>query len=97
VFGVLTAIATWAFDFEWRIWGATAIGLVVGVLIGITTDFFTNDDKKPVRNVAKASESGPAFTILSGISYGFVSALPALAGIGISALSAYKICEPLGD
>ena len=97
VFGVLTAIATWAFDFEWRIWGATAIGLVVGVLIGITTDFFTNDDKKPVRNVAKASESGPAFTILSGISYGFVSALPALVGIGISALSAYKICEPLGD
>lgn len=96
VFGILTALATWAFDFEWRIWGATALGLIVGVLIGITTDYFTNDNKKPVRNVAKASESGPAFTILSGVSYGFVSTLPALVGIGVSALGAYKICEPLG-
>jgi len=93
VFGGLTALATWMFEFDWRIWGATALGLVVGVLIGITTDYFTNANRKPVRNVAKASESGPAFTILSGVSYGFVSTLPALIGIGISALGAYKICE----
>jgi K(+)-stimulated pyrophosphate-energized sodium pump len=69
---------------------------VVGVIIGITTDYFTDDRKNPVRRVAKASESGPAFTILSGISYGFLSTLPAMIGIGVSALGAYKICEPLG-
>ncbi|MEG0270422.1 MAG: sodium/proton-translocating pyrophosphatase, partial [Clostridia bacterium] len=44
----------------------------------------------------KASQSGPAFTILSGVSYGFISALPAMIGIAISALTAYKICEPMG-
>jgi K(+)-stimulated pyrophosphate-energized sodium pump len=96
IFGVLTALATWAFGFEWRIWGASILGLVVGVIIGITTDYFTDDRKNPVRRVAKASESGPAFTILSGISYGFLSTLPAMIGIGVSALGAYKICEPLG-
>ncbi len=96
VFGVLTALATWAFGFEWRIWGASAVGLIVGVIIGITSDYFTNDTKPPVRMVAKASESGPAFTILSGISYGLVSALPAMIGIGISALVAFKLCDPLG-
>ncbi len=97
IFGVLTAVATYAFNFEWRIWFASAIGLLVGVIIGISSDYFTNDTKKPVHEVAKASESGPAFTILSGVSYGLISALPAMIGIGISALAAFKICEPLGD
>lgn len=96
IFGILTAAATWAFNFQWRIWGASIIGLLVGVIIGIASDYFTNDNKKPVRQVAKACESGPAFTILSGVSYGFISALPSLVGIAVSALAAYKLCEPIG-
>jgi K(+)-stimulated pyrophosphate-energized sodium pump len=97
IFAVLTAAATWAFDFEWRIWGASAIGLAVGVIIGLASDYFTDDKRPPVHAVAKACESGPAFTILSGISYGLMSALPSMIGIGVSALAAYKICEPLGE
>ncbi|MFT3985161.1 MAG: sodium/proton-translocating pyrophosphatase, partial [Lachnospiraceae bacterium] len=92
---VLTAAATAVFNFDWRIWGATAIGLFVGVIIGITSDYFTNDNKKPVRNVAKASESGPAFTILSGVSYGFLSVLPAMVGIGVAALFSYNLCASI--
>lgn len=95
IFAVLTAGATAFFSFDWRIWGATAIGLLVGVIIGITSDYFTNDDKKPVRNVAKASESGPAFTILSGVSYGFLSVLPSMVGIGISAMISYHLCASI--
>lgn len=95
IFAVLTAGATAFFSFDWRIWGATAIGLLVGVVIGITSDYFTNDDKKPVRNVAKASESGPAFTILSGVSYGFLSVLPSMVGIGISAMISYHLCASI--
>ncbi len=96
IFIALTLVATLIFKFEWRIWGASVVGLLVGVIIGITTDYFTNDERKPVRNVAKASESGPAFTIINGVSYGFLSVLPAMVGIAISALAAYKLCEPLG-
>ncbi len=47
--------------------------------------------------MAKASRSGPAFTILSGVSYGLISALPAMIGIAVSALVAFKICEPMGE
>jgi len=96
IFAILTAIATWAFKLEWRIWACSAIGLVIGVIIGLASDYFTDDKKRPVHEVAKACESGPAFTILSGISYGLMSTLPSMIGIGISALAAYKICEPLG-
>lgn len=97
IFGVLTALATLVFNFKWEIWFASTIGLIVGVVIGVASDYFTDDRRKPVHQVAKASESGPAFTILSGISYGLMSTLPSMVGIGISAIAAYKICEPLGD
>ena len=94
---MLTALATVVFDgFSWRIWGASAVGLLVGVVIGITTDYFTDDTKPIVKKVAHASSSGPAFTVLSGVSYGFISALPAMVGIALSALVAYKLCEPMG-
>ena len=95
---VLTAAATYLLEgFQWRIWGASAVGLIVGVIIGITTDYFTDDSKPIVQKVAHASQSGSAFTVLSGISYGFISSLPAMVGIAISALVAYKLCAPLGD
>jgi K(+)-stimulated pyrophosphate-energized sodium pump len=98
IYVILTALATALIKgFSWRIWGAAAVGLAVGVIIGITTDYFTDDSKPIVRKVANASKSGPAFTILSGISYGFISSLPAMIGIAVSSLAAYKICEPMGE
>ena len=48
IYAVLTAIATVAFGFRWEIWAACVLGLLVGVIIGITTDYFTDDTKKPV-------------------------------------------------
>lgn len=96
IYAVLTAGATYFLNYSWRIWGACIIGLAVGVIIGLTTDYFTDDSKKPVHFVAHASKSGPAFTILSGISYGLLSVFPAMIGIGIAAVTAYKLCEPLG-
>ncbi|MDR1737046.1 MAG: sodium-translocating pyrophosphatase [Oscillospiraceae bacterium] len=97
IFAAITAGATFAFGFEWRIWGASMIGLAVGVIIGVASNYFTDDSRRPVKNAAQASESGPALTILSGVSYGFMSVLPSLAGIGVASLAAYKICEPLGE
>ena len=98
IFMALTAIATAVFEgFSWRIWGASTTGLLVGVIIGLTTDYFTDDTMPIVHKVAHASKSGPAFTILSGVSYGFISAMPAMIGIAVSALVAYKICAPMGE
>jgi K(+)-stimulated pyrophosphate-energized sodium pump len=96
IYAVLTAIATAALGLSWRIWGASAVGLAVGVIIGLASDYFTDDRRPPVHKTAKASEKGPALTILSGVSYGLMSVLPALIGIGLSALISYQICAPLG-
>ena len=96
LFLIFTLIATLTSNFPIEVWGATIAGMVIGIIIGFTSNYFTSDDKKPVKKVAEASVKGPAFTILSGFSYGLMSAMPALIGIGAAALFAYKICEPLG-
>lgn len=93
LFVVLTGIVTPIFGFNWFYWLATIIGLIVGVVIGIATDYFTNDQRRPVQYVANASKSGPAFTIISGSSYGFLSVFTALLGIAVSALLAYTVTQ----
>jgi len=97
IFAILTLAASLLFHFEMRLWGATIVGMVAGVIIGITSEFFTGDDRKPVAKVAESCKNGPAFTILSGMSYGLLSAFPSLLGIGAASLVAYKLCEPLGE
>ena len=96
IFGVLTAISTYFLGYDWRIWGAAAIGLVAGVIIGVTTDYFTSEDKAPVLKTAEASKSGPAINIIVGFSYGLRSILLPLIGIGIAAAVSYLLLAPLG-
>lgn len=48
-------------------------GLIAGVLIGLSTEFFTSSNFKPTRSVADASVTGPATVIISGISVGMMS------------------------
>lgn len=95
-FAVLTGLATWLFQFEIRLWLATLIGLAAGTAIGMTSELFTSDSGKPVIRVAAASQSGPAFTIITGFSYGLLSSFPSILGIAAAALASYKVCEPLG-
>ena len=97
IFLVLTALVTLFFKgFRWEIWGASAVGLLVGVIIGLATNYFTDDNRPIVKKVAHASKTGPAFTILSGVSYGFLSVLPAMVGIAISAMVAYNLAALIG-
>jgi len=93
---VLSGVATVLLGYEWRIWGAAACGLIVGVVIGMTTNFFTSGDKGPTQRTAEASQTGPALTIITGFSYGLLSVLPPLVGIGVGSFLAYTLCEGIG-
>jgi K(+)-stimulated pyrophosphate-energized sodium pump len=96
IFGVLTALLTWYLGYRWEFWGAAIVGLAAGVTIGVTSDYFTSEDKAPVLKTAEASQSGPALNILTGFSYGLRSVILPLIGIAVAAIIAYKVCEPLG-
>jgi len=96
IFGVLTSVATWYLGFQWQLWGATIVGLAAGITIGLTSDYFTSEDKAPVLKTAESSETGPALNILTGFSYGLRSVIFPLIGIAVAAAIAYKVCDPLG-
>ena len=58
---------------------AMVSGLVVGILIGLLTEYFTSEHYSPVMKVVKASETGSATNIIEGLSLGYRSvALPVL-------------------
>ncbi|MEM5836032.1 MAG: sodium-translocating pyrophosphatase [Candidatus Aenigmatarchaeota archaeon] len=69
----------------------TLAGLIAGVVIGITTDYYTSIDKAPVKKTAEAAKTGAATNILSGFSYGILSIVPSIIGICIAMLAAWHL------
>jgi len=92
-FAVLTLIITYMLNINIGIWVATNIGLLSGVIIGITTDYFTSINRPPAMKTAEASQTGAAINVITGFSYGLISLFPPLLGIGLASTAAYFISE----
>jgi K(+)-stimulated pyrophosphate-energized sodium pump len=75
-------------------------GLVIGMAIGKVAEVWTSDAYSPVKKIAAQSETGPATTILGGISAGMISVgasvLLVAAGIGIAYWGGEQAAEGLG-
>ncbi|MDX1689560.1 MAG: sodium-translocating pyrophosphatase [Acidimicrobiia bacterium] len=56
------------------LWFAVVIGLAVGLLIGYLSEVFTSDHFRPVKEIARQAETGPATVTLAGIADGMRSA-----------------------
>ena len=75
---------------------ATVVGLASGILIGLFAEYYTADDKTPARDIAKASETGAATNIISGLGTGMIStALPVIT-IALAMLFSYEFAGLYG-
>jgi K(+)-stimulated pyrophosphate-energized sodium pump len=74
-FLILVAIAIMAFTgwIPWGLFGSVAAGLIAGVIIGQSTEYFTSDEYKPTKGIAKQALQGPATTIIEGMAVGMFS------------------------
>jgi len=64
-------------------------GLIAGVLIGLSTEFYTSSSFKPTRSIADASLTGPATVIIGGIAVGMMSTAIPVIVVGIAILVSF--------
>ena len=68
---------------------AVVVGLVVGVIIGRSTEYYTSQSYKPTRKLSESGKTGPATVIISGIGLGMLStAIPVIAVV-IGVIASY--------
>ena len=92
---VLVMIASLALS--WTLFGnmnaaiAVIAGLIVGVIIGNITEYYTSADYKPVQGIGEQSETGAATTIISGLAVGMKSTAIPLLLICVGIFVSYKV------
>ncbi len=77
----------------WRPFLTTAVGVLLAIVIDRLTDYFTSTHTTPVQEIKKAHDTGPATTILAGLSAGMESAVWStlvIAGTILAAILIYQ-------
>ena len=71
----LLGITNW-----WQISCSVVIGLIVGIVIGQSTEYYTSQSYKPTKRLSESGKTGPATVIISGVGLGMIStAIPVVA------------------
>jgi K(+)-stimulated pyrophosphate-energized sodium pump len=76
-----------SFNFYWPI----LVGLLCGIFIGISTEFYTSDNYRPTRGIASASRTGPATVILEGLSVGMLSTITPVIAVALAIVAGYYL------
>ena len=72
------------------LFGAVMVGPIAGLLVGLAAEYYTSDEKKPVRTLAASAQTGTATTVIDGMAIGMKSTvLPILITAG-AVLIAYR-------
>ena len=83
---VLIVVATffilWLLQLQNWVWisCAVVVGLLVGIVIGRSTEYYTSQSYRPTQKLSESGKTGPATVIISGIGLGMLStAIPVIA------------------
>lgn len=77
-----TFLILWALNLNnWALIGCSVVvGLLVGIVIGRATEYYTSQSYKPTKKLAESGQTGPATVIISGVGLGMIStAIPVIA------------------
>jgi K(+)-stimulated pyrophosphate-energized sodium pump len=70
---------------------AVIAGLVAGLLIGLSTEYYTSSSYRPTRKIAFASTTGSATTIIEGLGVGMMSTMAPILIISIAILISFTL------
>ena len=95
---VLIAVATfaifaWLFGTEtnqwWQVSLSVVVGLLSGVIIGKSTEYYTSQTYKPTQKVSESAQTGPATVIISGMGLGMLSTAIPVITVGVAIILSY--------
>jgi len=84
-------LVIWFYMRDWRFFAATFMGIVLALIIGRLTEHFTAMDKGPVTEIARATRTGAATMLLSGLAEGLESSVWAILAICFTMLVSFLI------
>jgi len=91
--GVTFGIFAWLFGTEddqwWQVSLSVVVGLLAGVIIGKSTEYYTSQSYKPTQKVSESSQTGPATVIISGIGLGMLSTAIPVVTVGVAIILSY--------
>ncbi|MCL0095188.1 sodium-translocating pyrophosphatase [Dehalococcoidia bacterium] len=100
VSSVLVAIASflavYLMDLEMGIFYSILAGLVAGILIGLSIEYYTSYSYKPTKSVSEASQTGTGTLIIRGFSTGMLSTVAPALFVVIAVLAAYEFAGLYG-
>jgi K(+)-stimulated pyrophosphate-energized sodium pump len=79
-----------------QIFFAFIVGLAAGATIGFLTEYFTGTGRRPVKAIVRATETGPATTIITGVGVGMLSSMPVVLVLGAALLGSYALAGLYG-
>ena len=90
---VTFAIFAWLFGTETALWWqvslSVVVGLIAGMIIGQSTEYYTSQSYTPTQKVSESSQTGPATVIISGLGLGMLSTAIPVVTVGIAIVLAY--------
>ena len=89
--GIFALVIILALDMEIEWFWAIVTGLVAGIIIGLSTEYYTSYEYKPTQAVAETSQTGAATVMISGIATGMVSTVIPLFAVGLTIIIAFEL------
>ena len=74
----------------------TGVGLVSGLLIGLSTDYYTSSEHYPVRELAEVCKQGAAINIIYGLALGYLSTIVPILLLAMTIIVGMKLCGMFG-
>ena len=93
---VFALVVVLSLDMEIKWFWAIITGLSAGIIIGLSTEYYTSYDYKPTQMIAESSQTGAATVMISGIATGMISTVVPLVAVGFTMIIAFELADFYG-